>query len=741
MYFLLELERKLKSINIPPANKTDLENLLNNEISRYLQKAILSGEYVAEKSEDCIRSIGVLIATLELDSTEEDEVAQNPPVTLTTKQAEAPSEPQPPAQQAIEPIVNFKGVKDTSITDVALEQSKRATTIQNIRKRFISPFSSLINDVSKSLEDYSNGRQRHIVDTKRFQYYRLQDELSQRLKVDREIQDSIFDDSIFQINILLAYTDEYLECKKTFLYELSSICQFLKDEKSVQYDGEIIQLLLHKAEYLDFKVKYRHAHGTTGMGEELNKKEKSKFKEFYESTILHYNPLSVAEIRSLETEIGKFEKQGTTEYHLAAFHHRNRNINKEVEHKDLDKSAIEGYKTKSDGYISIIGKKTPSSLIIDEVAFKSVSNLLRNTSLAIDLRILIKEDYKKIIDSFRKYIQDGKEMPHFISDYYDEVLKIGDQEDSVQDYHCFIIFLEFLNQFFDFLKSHHQAILDFEDVKTDEKQKKSRLERIFKLVNELNDIYKKALRKLIQKFEMLATHGVRPVYLAKNDCMTKYSWDDGVDSQLFLHSSYVLPNDLEDIKTKIKSFDTSFYSQTGSLRNTFEIAHSKFEIDNKTIEFDKRVKENEFKLVQIVAMFVSIATFVLINVKIFDGKSGIESFGIILGLSSCFFVFNLFFYFVILSQYEGGIGTRKNLKKVVYFIITPIIFAAASGYILYTQGDKTTGDIKVINKTLISDSTDLKGVQNDINALRARLYMDSVARSQLEESIKNLKKR
>ena len=53
-------------------------------------------------------------------------------------------------------------------------------------------------------------------------------------------------------------------------------------------------------------------------------------------------------------------------------------------------------------------------------------------------------------------------------------------------------------------------------------------------------------------------------------------------------------------------------------------------------------KENDFKIVQIVAMFVSIATFVLINVKIFDNKSGFESIAIVFGLGGVFTLFNGF---------------------------------------------------------------------------------------------------
>lgn len=107
-------------------------------------------------------------------------------------------------------------------------------------------------------------------------------------------------------------------------------------------------------------------------------------------------------------------------------------------------------------------------------------------------------------------------------------------------------------------------------------------------------------------------------------------------------------------------------------------------------------------MVQIVAMFVSIATFVLINVKIFDNKTGLESIGIILGLAGCFFLFNLFFYITSLLQFQGEKDNWKFFQKIFKYLMFPIIFVGAGIFLLYFEGEKTGKHMQEIDKRLDS---------------------------------------
>jgi hypothetical protein len=196
-----------------------------------------------------------------------------------------------------------------------------------------------------------------------------------------------------------------------------------------------------------------------------------------------------------------------------------------------------------------------------------------------------------------------------------------------------------------------------------------------------------------------------------HECVVNYQWNnEALEGELFIDSSFILPNDFESIKQDIEALDSFINVQPEKLRNTFDVSISQLEMKNNITGFEKRVKENEFKTVQIVAMFVSIASFVLLNVKIFDEKSSMESFGIILGLASCFFVFNIFFYLIILPHTQGWKAFGKFIVKSIFLISFPIGLAFTSYNILSKYGTKK------------NDKSDNTKTSSDVNL---QLYNDT----------------
>jgi cytochrome bd-type quinol oxidase subunit 2 len=131
-----------------------------------------------------------------------------------------------------------------------------------------------------------------------------------------------------------------------------------------------------------------------------------------------------------------------------------------------------------------------------------------------------------------------------------------------------------------------------------------------------------------------------------------------------------------DVKKTVEEFE----SRASAKESLFGTQISTNKMDFETLvasnkkEFETLVRTNEFKVVQVVAMFVSIATFVLLNVKIFDGKTSLESFGIILGLAGCFVIFNLFFHVLVYFKIEGK--TTKDDETIKKIIPLPLIEGA-----------------------------------------------------------------
>ena len=724
MGFLTQIEEMLKSIDFTPAS-LDIplikETLSDQDISLLFQKAILSGEYIEDKDINSISNIESQLVNLSYLLQSENEIR---------------------------------------------------ATIDNIREQFFVPFKALSNDSARNLVLLGKGKEGITIDTKRFQFYRLKIEIYKAFKEgERAIISNGLNDALFQINLLLAYIDEYIECNKAFMYELSSIRDFLTKIKFSGPQDEITELLLEKAEYLEFKIKFRNAL-PQGDFTEISKEFSTissgtnSYKELIKRTEHHYKKFNSPPIDDLLEECINEAKEKN--FRLEAFHHLNRFIKREVkENVALERKKIEYYKSVIDEHVEMIEGKIRANSIIgnvplfDDISAESIAYLLKNTALFCKLRIIERNDFKGIIDPMRDYVARGEGNSYIVSEYLDRHRPKSKRKVILRDYYCYLIFLEFLNKLINFLKLDHRQLTSVYEKIDSSREREVCHGRVNAIIKDIAAVYKDALDEINLSFDILATHRARQVYLTLSDCKVPYTWDDTTKGSLFMHSSYTLPNNKGKIKLRIDSLSILNPNQINSLKLAFEIADTQIEISNRTDQFEAKVtaietdinikigdnnktlkdsvtstesnlvlklKENEFKVVQIVAMFVSIATFVLINVKIFDGKSGLESFAIIIGLSACFYLFNLFFHFIVMDQYrnpskdsnetnsEGAItAAHESRKHKIRFLAVPIFLALVSLGILIFQ-DHFFAAPKI---NAMSDRADRDSIR--LNMINARL--------------------
>lgn len=523
---------------------------------------------------------------------------------------------------------------------------------------------------------------------------------------------------LFLINLSLAELDEYLECSEWCLSEIDLLENYLENSNTIfsKWYSQIIKILKDKCKYLRYKINYRATRKS-----DIKITEDSAFYEFYEETNKHYTKENivngVSEIinncwdeNSSKTVIedGKqkrfaifFKKAVNTDAYRRLSSTAILNSKKIHQlNKFLKNTTTLNLDEKLSNISTLVqnieAQLTNTTSEFQQIYLHSSLNLLQNTQLFLILKQEEIIGYKNICgdnfytgsafqksNSFRKKIEG--ELNRLYKDYrgYEHVIDFLDT-----------LFEKLQNpeSFFDFFKKEEHNI---DDLKLGIYK-----ENILKNINIIKRFYEEILLKIEENKKYLTHYEVKPIYLEVENCLKSYSikvpeGEELKDKKIevFLDSSYVLPINYEKISNKINQKSLVYNYEIKLIKGRLDIL---FDLDfarKKYHNIENKFKENEFKVVQIVAMFVSIATFVLINVKIFDNKSGSESFAIILGLAGVFTLFNGFFNWLI----QGHLYKKIDRKFYLFFIL-PTLLIAGGGVIMYCSDSKTI--IENVDKSL-----------------------------------------
>lgn len=622
-----------------------------------------------------------------------------------------------------------------------------------LETRYIRQYESLVLDIASGQSYLLDGKDGILIDPKKSHNYYFLKDLKElfpdldTLKISRYTR--------FLINIALAYMDDYLESNETTRIELSNLRSLLDDETG----EKINKLTSDKVEFLKYKVEYRLSKSdkTSKLLPPISKN--NAFIQFYDKIHLHFdgNP----EVESLEKKIKNFDAVKINDIELEPFHHLNRYYRKLW---DTDPGKSEhGISILLDAMNNIM-PLIKSLTTYDQIAVKSVYKLVRNSKLAIDLKDLEKNKISKIIASFQAFLVINGVID---ADTELKVLKSKIDETSnasnFPDYYCYLTFIRFLDKIIDEFIQHPSKIISSEFF---EKNNQDTIAKnIEPLVNHISDVYSTAMTQLKINLKLMLSHKVRAVGLTKKET---YSHTDDyrelTPDGIFLDSSYILPINFNEIRNEVLVCSSLLNPKINNLKYALEIVLNRLRMENKNNDFDKKINDNqqefksfvteskksiedetkkiseeskkyEMRIVQIVAMFVSIATFVLINVKIFDNKSGLESFAITLGIAACFTLFNLFFHEIYLTpakekikdsgiestiQIEAGkpdpaIVPDKETSKIqakeaksypvtTTLKITIVILLIVSFGLLMFERGRTQGSIEDFRKRLDKDS-------------------------------------
>jgi hypothetical protein len=459
----------------------------------------------------------------------------------------------------------------------------------------------------------------------------------------------------FLISLYLVEIDEYLESSFECLNRIIEIKRIL-DLFESRVDKENLnehRVLTHKCNFLIYKIKARRERKRI----DNSIVKDSIFQEFIAQTSNHYD------INLTEQQREEFKKlnQNTFEqifdtkrpdekFSVQKIHSLNKFIKKN-ETLSFD-SKIEHLKSLKEK-LDVLLIKEDVETICNGISLMSLKHLIDNTIVRLILQKDESEGFKQLINE--NIMCEGLVISKSLN------IEFSNTHHDYRKYECLMEYFEnFLNYFFSNSEKiiKQFLILSETDNYSSLKIKVNELrEKTIILINNIRRNYELIFEKLTHFHQSASTYDFKPVYLSYQDCLLEYEW--GTESiKLYLDSSYILPIDYAKKKEKFYSKLDIFNSKihTLKLRLDDEIQ----QITNRKLndEYLNKVKENEFKVVQIVAMFVTIATFVFSSVKVFENRSGMQAFAIILGMGSFFLLFNVYFKWLI--SYQIGLKTNRE---------------------------------------------------------------------------------
>lgn len=735
MYYLAKIEAFLTSLVVAPETVSTEEKIRNttaleffdNEIIGFLQRAILCGEHYKNIIDRKVAIVSNLFNEVEI------------------------------ACQSTS-THSWKGGNIDQLMQ----------SIQKAKKSFFEPFAELTKMVQANLIAYDTGKERENFVVRSYKGYFLKEDLFSTGGLQDTVPISFIIERIYRINVLLAYIDEDLHCTNSISEDLSLCKEALEIWSKILSSPEIVPILKDKIEFLDFKIKYRYNHprDTDLEKDESNYpavKPENVFFDFYQKTKFHYQGLKKKTVAELKKQLK--EQNSTALLQLEPYHHLKRYYRKRKE--KLLEASKEVHELHSTFDKSIAAANAnESQYVFDRVACKTIDSLLMTVAIKVDLDLEAKRKYATIFQDLKLYIKpplrerirrnifiqkvfnnDSNERGiEYLTEIKNRISELS-KVDQVQDFHANLVFLDFLTAMIRFFKSSPEAVIDFDKDDSMKMSIADKRKKVIEMIEFLNHLCDEVLANLNAGFKILVSHRTMPAYLTMKEChIDKYFEDSG--ERLFIRTSYILPHDLIKIETKIRSLEVLLMAQKNALKDIFEIALNQAEIKSGFTDFEKRIKENEIKIVQIVGLFVTIATFILTNVKIFEGKSGFESLGIVLGIMASFLLFNLFIYLLVLPRPTSWKQSFAMSFRPIMFLLLLILLGIGSYEILKEEKFKANKMIEGIQKKLDSASTDLldmkslqKQTNQQVDSLTRKVKSDSfVLKRYTDDNIMRLRK-
>jgi hypothetical protein len=493
-------------------------------------------------------------------------------------------------------------------------------------------------------------------------------------------------------NFTLTEEEEYLECTQEQIQRLRKIKRELLDIKisaSEQFLSlSVLKIILSdKIEFFIHKIELRNI---ICQEEELDYDEKEKFsylkgnyfnKLYVNAAETYFKKNTPYQNRPIKQKNGNILPNGINDFELTTTEDVwkwSRHLRKRL--KDLSlplDSALEEIDLVLKVIKKEIDEEEEGKTTFKSFSLRSAYNLLFNTSIKIYLKREALQNYSSCLDKKEDEINEIifiRKVFNMIKDKQDDL--------RIYDYYPYQSLLLFFQDFTSYVREDVYC-LGIDKANLTDKNELELTEKLEKKIVLIGELYFDAINLFQKNLKWCKTKRWNPIYLEEEATKIQDSFIDekgnSVDFTLFVDSSYVLPDNFEKIEEKWYAEDQYRKVTLRSLKNRAQFEIHRFvteaSVEKKKEEFEKKVKDNEFKMVQIVAMFVTIATFVLANVKIFENKDLAASLSVMFGFGACMLLFNAFFKWLIQDNIlidftnirEGKTGVGQGDSILRYF--------------------------------------------------------------------------
>jgi hypothetical protein len=450
--------------------------------------------------------------------------------------------------------------------------------------------------------------------------------------------------NLLRISISLAQIDLSLNCSTETVDELNGIQRYLTSNKAMMLNEKLRlqqEILLEKTEFLLNKIKLRKAKDTILDKDEIQgwKDELSKMKHysgFMKKTISHY-------LYVRDNEFADYCVRGS-EGGIAEIHAKNKALRKGVKLNKSVKFDVESLKA----HLDKMRAEDPDNLFND-TAYNTASYMLLNTNLFLDLKK--KGKIKDVADDLANI--HGAQM---LNDIFQDIERLHSDSNNF-DYYLYSQFLEFLNNLVDYLRDNPLKLITKDWKKFDnDKDRDVEMKEVNIRISEIERLYLTALKKFNEHLDKWEYSNCSPVYLTDKECV--------LDNKLFLDSAYILPTDFGFIKNNWIGAKGRLKGHLRSLKNRAGI---ELNIELFETKYKKELDSRDMKAVTVLALFISVASFILGTVKIMEGRDVYTSQSLMLTFGTGLIMFNLIIYWLTNKNEKWHIGDifTRNFYKLL----------------------------------------------------------------------------
>jgi hypothetical protein len=469
-----------------------------------------------------------------------------------------------------------------------------------------------------------------------------------------------------KINILLAEIDLNLDCSDNVLINLHAVLDVLKNIEVKTQWNSLIEILIDKSNFLLYKIycrKYKTAKNNDNepeskyyydrMEEVKTIRYYTKFKDLLEK---HYFPDE------------KDSKKNIVELSIDLNEIKNIHASNKIICNPKNKIKPELLNET----ITILKNKLLESRVLtfDSIALRSAYTLLYNSSKKIELKKDKEVNYKLLLEAISKHCNNEDSIDLFFKS----------EENSLTDYDYFLhlYYLRYINDFLDFVITEPLSLFS-KELNEKLNQGESLDETINNLFISKNSVFANLhkidtllIDKAKSKIEKCKFYKLKPIYLSYEECIIRDVKHEKDNYDLFLDSSYILPNEFDRAELFLNDIEDKLTGKIALIRNLVKSSHNIIYAEKS---LRKDVENKDFKLVQVLAMFISIATLAIANVKLSEKFNLYE--GILLNFSfgGMLVLFNLLIYWMIKSDSKF---LRRD--KVLTTIASILILFSIGGY-------------------------------------------------------------